>query len=185
MHEGLVVVDPVAAMIDEAIGSLAVPLWVPWPPPTGWRFCGLAHGAVARDNGSGTVACWSGTDPFGDPVEALFICEEAGAGVGGLFAGLSTHYPPPGVGVGSPHARFDVAGRPASVWQVDAAHDRSVYVGEAAGRWLWVVLYPAEGSAVVVSPVTLVDARDLGAELAMLPLGELSPRLLVEEPPEP
>jgi hypothetical protein len=185
MHEGLVVVDPFAAMVDEAIGSLAAPLFFPWPPPVGWTFCGLAHGAVSGGSGSGTVACWSGTDPFGDPVEALFICEEAGVGLGGLFAGLSTHYPPPGVGVGSPHARFEVDGRPSSLWQVEAGHDRAVYVGEAAGRWLWVVLYPAEGSAVVVSPVTLVDARGLGAELAMLPLGELSPRLLVEAPPEP
>ncbi len=179
------VVDPFAAMINAVIASLRVPLWVPWPPPDGWSFLGLAHGVVPAGSGLGTVACWGGTDPFGDPVEALFICEEAGAGLGGLFGGLATHYPTPDVGVGAPHARFTVDGRSVPMWKVDAVSDRAVYVGEAAGRWLWAVFYPAEASAVVVAPVTLVDARGLGAELAMLPLGELSPRLLVEAPPSP
>jgi hypothetical protein len=184
MKAGLVVVDPFAAMIDTAIQALPAPLWVPWPPPPGWRFAGLVHGTVSGSNASGTAACWSGSDPFGDPIETLFVCEEAGAGLGGLLGGLPTHYPTPEVGVGPPHARFEVEGRSTPLWKVDAVDDRAVYVGEAAGRWLWVIVHPAEGSALVVSPLTLADARSLGAELAMLPLGELSPRLLVEVPPE-
>jgi hypothetical protein len=185
MHAGLVVVDPFAAMIDAAVQALPAPLWVPWPPPPGWKFAGLVHGTVSADTASGTAACWSGTDPFGDPIELLLVCEEAGAGLGALLAGLPTHYPPPGVGVGAPHARFEVQGRSVPLWKAEAITDRAVYVGEAAGRWLWVIVHPAEGSALVISPLMLQDARDLGAELAVLPLGELSPRLLVEVPPEP
>jgi hypothetical protein len=185
MQPGLVVVDPFAAMVDTAIQALPAPLWVPWPPPAGWRFAGLCHGTVPPGAGSGTAACWSGTDPFGDPVETLFVCEEAGSGLGGLFSGLHTHYPTPNVGIGPPDARFLVEGRTTSLWSVEAVDDRAAYVGEAAGRWLWVVVHPAEGSSLVLSPLTLVDARSLGAELAVLPLGELSPRLLVEVPPEP
>lgn len=180
MHEGLVVVDPFVAVIGGGIESLPAPLWIPWPPPAGWNFAGLAHGGVPPAGGSDcTVSCWSGTDPFGDPIEAVFVCEEAGAGVGGRFAGLPTHYPTTGVGVGPPHARFEVEGRPLSLWIVDAADDRAVYAGEAAGRWLWIILHPAEAGAVVVQPLSLVDARTLGAELAVLPLGGLSPRLLL------
>ncbi len=184
MHEALTVVDPVAAMHDGFIKTLAVPLWIPWPPPHGWSFAGLAHVSqpgpdVAQRTLDGTVTVWAGPDPFGDPIEGVFVCEEAGAGVGGRFAGLSTHYPSPGVGEGWPHAQFEVDGRTVSLWTVEGAPDRAVYAGEAAGRWLWVILHPAEASAIVVQPPTLVDARTLGAELAVLPLGELSPRLLL------
>lgn len=174
------VVEPFAAAVGGAVEALPAPLWIPWPVPSGWRFAGLAYGGLpGRGRSDCTVACWSGQDPFGDPVEAVFVCEEAGAGLGGRFAGLPTHYPTPGVGEGPPHARFSVDGRPAPLWVVEAAPDRAVYAGEAAGRWLWVILYPAEAGAVVVEPLSLVDARGLGAELAVLPLGELSPRLLL------
>ena len=61
-----------------------------------------------------------------------------------------------------------------------AGTDRAAYAGEAAGRWLWVVVHPAGAGALVVEPMSLVDARELGAELTVLPLGELSPRLLVD-----
>ena len=66
------------------------------------------------------------------------------------------------------------------LWSVEGANDRAVYAGEAAGRWLWVIVHPAEASAIVVQPLTLVDARLLGAELTVLPVGELSPRLVLE-----
>jgi hypothetical protein len=183
MDAGLTVVDPFAAMVDRAIHALPTPLWAPWPLPPEWRFAGLVHGRVFGGSASGTTSCWAGTDPFGDPIEALFVCEEAGAGLGGLFAGLPTHYPTPDVGVGPPHIRLHLQGRSIPLWKADAIHDRAVYVGEAAGRWLWVVVHPGEGSAFAVSPLTIVDARELGAELAVLPLAELSPRLLVEVPP--
>ncbi|HYO31734.1 MAG TPA: DUF6758 family protein [Nocardioidaceae bacterium] len=180
MDERLTVVDPVAAAMNGILHSLPAPLWVPWPPPVGWTFAGLVHGALSDDVPSaGTAGSWSGVDPFGDPVEAVFVCEEAGTGLGGRFAGLPTHYPSGDVGVGSPHAQFEVDGRTVSLWKVDGPRDRAAYVGEAKGRWLWVVLYPAEASAVMVEPLTLVDARSLGAELAVMPLGELSPRLLM------
>lgn len=176
MDEQLTVIDPFAAVIGEAINALSVPLWAPWPVPLGWAFAGLAH--IDRDGGGATVSCWSGPDPFGDPAELVFVCEEAGAGIGSHFAGLSMTYPGPGVGEGAPHARFTVEGHPMPLWAVQGSDDRAVYAGEAAGRWLWVVVHPAESSAIVVEPMQLVDARQLGAELTVLPVGELSPRLI-------
>ncbi|MEP6665990.1 MAG: DUF6758 family protein [Nocardioidaceae bacterium] len=185
MKARLTVVDPVAAVVGGEINSLPVPLWTPWPVPLGWTFGGLAHtGRGDRsgydDGAKATVASWSGTDPFGDPVELVLVCEEAGSGVGSHFAGLVLSYPSRGVGEGPPHARFQVDGRPVPLWAVEAATDRAVFAGEAAGRWLWVVVHPAESSAIVVQPMQLVDARQLGAELTMLPVGELSPRLILD-----
>ncbi len=180
MHHRLNVIDPFAAVIGEEINALSVPLWAPWPVPVGWMFSGLAH--TDRDgSGAATVSCWSGLDPFGDPAELLLVCEEAGAGVGSHFAGSSMTYPSSGVGEGAPHAKFGVEGRPVPLWAVQGSDDRAVYAGEAAGRWLWVVVHPAESSALVVQPIQLVDARELGAELTVLPVGELSARLVVEQ----
>ena len=187
MKSRLTVLDPFAAVMGEQLNALAAPLWTPWPVPLGWSFTGcgslsaesLDEGVQAE--GTSTVASWSGHDPFGDPIEVLFVCEEAGSGLGADFTGLDTHYPPGSVGEGPPHAKFMVEGRPVPLWSVEgAAADRAAFAGEAAGRWLWVILHPAEAGAIMIQPMTLVDARQLGAELAVVPVAELSPRLLVD-----
>ncbi len=171
----LSVVDPFAAVIGGEIHQLHAPLWVPWPIPVGWTFGGFAYSGDGR--AGATVASWTGPDPFGDPTEMVLVSEEPGGEVGGHFAGLDTNYPTEDVGLGSPHARFMLEGHAVPLWSVETAGDCAVYVGEAAGRWLWVVVHPAESSAIVVQPLTLVDARSLGAELTVMPVGELSPRL--------
>jgi hypothetical protein len=180
----MTVFDPFGAVIGGGIATLTAPLWTPWPVPVGWSFSGFAAVGLRVDGGEqdrgSTVASWMGTDPFGDPAEVLFVCEEAGTGLGSHFAGLDTHYPPDHVGQGPPDAKFGLEGRPVALWAVDAGPDRAVYTGEAAGRWLWVIVHPAEASALVVQPITLVDARGLGAEISVLPVGELSPRLVLE-----
>lgn len=179
VHSRLTVVDPLAAVVGGQISAVPAPVWTPWPLPLGWVFGGLAYaGASGWD--SSAVTCWSGPDQFGDDAELLLISEEAGAGVGSHFAGLPVTYPGPGVGEGPPHARFTVEDRPVPLWAVDGVlPDRAVYAGEAAGCWLWVVVHPAAASTLVVEPMQLTDARRLGAELTVLPLGELSPRLVV------
>ncbi len=179
MDHPLCIVDPFAAVIGEEIHTLRMPLWAPWPLPLDWSFTGLAH-TDRRAHESATVSCWSGHDPFGDPAEVVLVCEEAGTGVGSHFAALPMNYPGSHVGEGPPHAKFSVEGRPVPLWVVESPTDRAVYAGEAAGRWLWVVVHPAESSAIVVQPINLVDARDLGAELTVLPVGEMSPRLLLD-----
>lgn len=180
VHSRLAVIEPLAVVIGDPVSGVSVPLWTPWPVPADWVFGGLAYAGDAGSDAS-AVTCWSGPDQFGDRAEMLLISEEAGAGLGGYFAGLPVTYPGPGVGEGPPHARFTVEDRPVPLWSVDGvAPDRAVYAGEAAGRWLWVVVHPAEAGALVVEPMQFVDARQLGAELTVLPLGELSPRLVVD-----
>jgi hypothetical protein len=179
MLSRLTVVEPLATVVSSDLASVRVPLWFPWPLPDRWLFTGLGHTGESADDAA-SVTTWSGPDLFGDPAELLFVSEEAGVGVGSHFAGLSATYPGPEVGEGPPHARFLVDDRPVPLWAVDGgAHDRAVYAGEAAGRWLWVVVHPAEAGAIVVEPINLVDGRQLGAELTVLPVAELSPRLVV------
>lgn len=180
MHRKLTVVEPMSAVLGNAIQDVPGPLWCPWPLPTGWLFTGLAYTEHDSSAVAATISSWSGPDLFGDPAELLLVSEEAGAGVGSSLAGRYETYPGSNVGEGSPHARFTVDERPVSLWSVDGgAADRAVYVGEAAGRWLWVIVHPAESGAIVVAPMQLADAHELGAELAVLPVGELSPRLVV------
>lgn len=180
MDVGITVVEPFGAVIGGEINALTAPLWTPWPVPVGWTFAGLAYKDGSLPDGGSTVASWMGEDPFGDPIEILFVCEEAGTGLGGYFAGLDTNYPPATVGQGPPHAKFAIDGRPVPLWSVEARDSCAAYAGEAAGRWLWVIVHPAEASTIMVQPIMLVDARSLGAELAVLPVGELSARLAVE-----
>lgn len=185
MLEGLVVVDPFAAALA-GMSAIPAPVWIPWPVPRTWTFAGLAHTGtvelveVGVTPAESTLTCWCGDDQFGDPIEVVLVSEEAGAGVGSHFAGLSTAYPDAGVGQGAPHARLVVEGRPVSLWSAESP-DRAVFAGEAAGRWLWVVVHPAEAATILLEPLSLVDARQLGAEFAVVPVGELSPRLVVEQ----
>lgn len=180
MRHRLTIVEPRVAVVSAEVDAVSAPVWVPWPLPFGWTFAGLAHTDPSQRDGAASVTVWWGTDPFEEPIELLLVCEEAGSGVGSHFAGVATSYPGTEVGVGPPHARFTVGGRPVSLWAVEARSDRAVYAGEAAGRWLWAIVHPAEGSALVVEPLRLVDARLLGAELSTLPVRELSPRLLID-----
>jgi hypothetical protein len=51
-----------------------------------------------------------------------------------------------------------------------------VFVGEARGLWLWLVLWPGSGGALVHDHLALVDLRDAPTDLQP-PLGALSGRL--------
>jgi hypothetical protein len=59
---------------------------------------------------------------------------------------------------------------------VEGPADRSVYVGEALGHWLYVVVWPDSADLVVLDDFALVDLRDLAPELDV-PCGAPSPRL--------
>jgi hypothetical protein len=69
-----------------------------------------------------------------------------------------------------------VDGHPIALWavttsEVDGAFDRSVFAGEAHGRWLWIVLRPASAALLLHEEWVLADLADLGPELIELPFG--------------
>jgi len=154
----------------------AVPVWLPWPLPTGWLVTGLA---VAGDERSGVqasaLAC-SGPAPRGGVGDMVLVAEEPGVGLGARFAGLAGPDPGEDLDHLPAAAKIHAAGHPTALWSLDGAGERAVYVGEALGRWLWAVLWPDSAASLVQDDLHLVDLRDAGHELD-LPLGALSPRL--------
>jgi hypothetical protein len=182
MTVALRVFEPDARILTDHAEHLRMPLWLPWPLPSGWQFAG--HGYVG-DTAMGTVVACRGPNPVADHplltvdvADLLIATDEPGTGLGSALAGLPTADPGPGFGYGPPQAKAFVGGHPTSMWWVaDVPEDRAVYAGEAEGRWLWVVIYPGSAGALIVEPLVLVDVRELGHEVELLPYGVLSPRL--------
>jgi hypothetical protein len=63
-----------------------------------------------------------------------------------------------------------------SLWDVststaDGEFDRSVVAGEAAGRWLWIVLRPAAALLMLRDDWILRDVSNVGPELVEVPFG--------------
>jgi hypothetical protein len=167
-----------------------VPLWVPWPPPPGWVFSGLR---LAGDDHSGTVAtvvALSGSNPLpeADPrsmleltgADLLLVAEQPGIGLGAHLAGLRGVDPGARIAETASrevaHLKLVAAGHDTPLWSLEVPGECAAYVGEAAGVWLWALLWPVHAAALLLEPFELIDARDPGLELD-LPFGALSPRL--------
>lgn len=154
----------------------SVPLWLPWPLPRGWVVGAVLHAGDDAAGVQATGVVLSGPNPLGGPGDLLLVSEEQGVGLGAGFAG--TDGPDPGSVVeGEPHGRIAVQGRTVPLWWVPGAPDRAVYVGQWGGRWLWAVLYPASAGALLLEEIELVDVRDLGHEVDLLPYGTPPPWL--------
>ena len=53
----------------------------------------------------------------------------------------------------------------------DTRLDRSVFAGEAQGRWLWLVLRPASAMLLLADEWILADVSGFGAQLLETPFG--------------
>jgi hypothetical protein len=160
-----------------AVARATVPVWLPWPLPHGWLVTGLAYAGDDRTGAEATVTVLSGPAPFGGAGDFALVAERPGIGLGATYAGL------PGLDAGfnpledraAPAARIQAASHPTPLWSVDQVHDRAVFVGEAKGEWLWIVLWPETAALVVFDHLSLVDLRDAGHTLD-IPFGAPSPR---------
>ncbi len=160
------------------------PTWVPWPLPTLWSVSGV--GVVGDRATVATVLACSGPDPLGGPGDLVVVAEEPGTGLGAHYAGIEGLEPDGRTFARAADAKVIVSGHPTPLWHVDGAtdraddraDDRAVYVGEASGCWLWVVGWPGLATAaVLLEATTLVDMATITAELDLVPLTGLSPRL--------
>ena len=157
-----------------------VPMWCPWPMPPGWTVSGCGWVGDDKLGARATVTACSGPGPVEHgPADVLLIAEELGVGLGARFAGLRG--PDPGVGLTeelrdtAPHAWVRAGGRPSPLWVVDSPPDRSAYVGEARGLWLYVVSWPAAAGFVLAEDLQLHDLCE--AVPAHLSFGAPSPYL--------
>ncbi len=164
---------------EHLVATAGFPTYLPWPLSPGWR---ISDFSSARWAGSvvGTMCCASGTSEADGPVDLLVVAEEPGTGLGGRCAGIPSADPGPDVGRGAPAVRLRVEGRPVPLWAVstsaaDTAFDRAVFVGEAFGRWLWLVLRPPSAMLLLREEWSLVDVSTLGPPLVEVPFGGPGP----------
>lgn len=156
--------------------SGATPTLVPWPLAPGWMITDF--GCVADDgqDAHATLVSCSGVTDADGVVELTIVSEEPGVGLGARCAGLERTDPGAEIGDGPPHARVRIDGLTLPLWSVSTAEtpadlDRSVFAGEAHGRWLWLVLRPASAALLLCDEWILADVAGLGPELLEVPFG--------------
>ena len=171
--------EVLAATTERAAGC-GFPIWCLWPLPTAWTVTGVAWVGDERTGVSATALACTGPSPLTDgPADLLLVAEEPGVGLGARLAGLSGTDPGPQlshmVETCEAHAKVRTGSRMTPLWALDTPEDRSAYVGEAMGRWLWAVAFPAPAGYLLAESVELQDlAAWLPAELV---LGASSPYL--------
>lgn len=159
--------------------SAGLPTWLPWPLPGGWAVSDF--GTVIGT--SGPQACFAtcaGSNDRDGVVEVSILTEEPGTGLGARCAGLAHIDPGSQVGSSPPHAKLEVEGMNTALWAIstsdaDTSFDRMVFVGEAQGRWLWVVLRPASAALLLAELGSLTDVSRLGPTLVDLPFNDTPP----------
>jgi len=161
-HIGAEVLDSVIERVGE--GPDRAPLWCPWPLPRGWTVTGTGWvGDPAGDVVATAVTCTGPSPLHAGPADMVLIAEEPGVGLGNRLAGL--HGSDPSVVIGLPAGpvapvRVRASGRDTPMWTVGDTPDRVSYVGEARGRWLYVVALPADAGYLLSEPVSLHDLCD-------------------------
>lgn len=151
------------------------PTYLPWPVGPGWQVTDFGVVVQTGSTPRATLSCVSGASALDGPVDVMVVSEEPGTGLGARVARLDSP-DPRDIGEGPPVVKVRVDLVPVSLWAVstseaDEEFDRAVLVGEAAGRWLWLVLRPASAMLLLREEWILRDASGLGAPLIELAFG--------------
>jgi hypothetical protein len=159
----------------EAVRARArVPIWVPWPLPTGWLVTGFADVGDERSGALAVAVALSGPAPLGGgPADLLIIAEEPGVGLGPSFAGLPGPDPGDEFGSTASAAKVQISGHPVPMWTV-SADGAAAFAGEALANWLWAVLWPHSAGVLMLEELRLRDLREHDLDL---PYGAFCPRL--------
>ena len=164
------------AFAEHLAATRQFPTYLPWPMGPGWSVTDFAAVGDGAERARATLTCVSGTSELDGPVDVLVVAEEPGTGLGGRCAG--TRYDDPGaeIALRVPTARVRIGSQQVSLWDVststaDGEFDRSVLAGEAAGRWLWIVLRPAAALLMLRDDWILRDVSHVGPELVEVPFG--------------
>ena len=163
--------------LADAASSSGVPVWLPWPMPLGWSVSGVRRAGGTGPSRAVAVALL-GPGLAARQVELVVVAEEPGVGLGASYAGLHSTDPGPEVASLPVDTTVRAGGQSTPLWSLPVS-DRAVYVGEADGRWLWIVAWPVGEWMVVHDNLRLVDVREPDHRSALIDLrvGALSPRL--------
>lgn len=151
------------------------PTYLPWPMGPGWQVSDFGVVVQAGSAARATVSCVSGSSALDGPVDVIVVSEEPGIGVGARAARLD-HLDPPDIGEGPPAVKVRLGPGTVPLWAVstseaDDEFDRVVMVGEATGRWLWLVLRPASAMLLLRDEWILRDASELAAPMIEMNFG--------------
>jgi len=157
-----------------AAGSF--PTYLPWPLSPGWRVTDFGVVGADPERAVATVACCAGVSELDGTVDVTVVSEEPGTGLGARCAGTPGADPGPEVGDGPATVHVRIGGHEVAMWAVsmsatDQNFDRTVLVGEADGRWLWLVLRPASAILLLRADWILRDVSGIGPPLVELPFG--------------
>lgn len=165
LHTPARVNHDVVALTAAKAAEDEMPVWCLWPLPTGWMVTGLAWVGDDRSRMTATAVACTGPTPLSDgPADVVLVAEEPGVGLGARMAGL----PGPDLGPDlagkvadcESHAKVKAAGRPTPLWSVEVPADRSVYAGEAKGRWIYAVAWPAHAGYFLAETPVLHDLTE-------------------------
>jgi hypothetical protein len=170
---------------EHLVLSRGLPTWLTWPLPPGWAVADFGCVGAEGESPHATFATCQGLTPADGGVALTVVTEEPGVGLGAHLAGV-THSDPGREAWNQPAAlRLRLGGLSVPLWPVPTvapgtgagpqAEDRTVLAGEAHGRWLWVVVTPAEAVLGLVDRASLVDASELGPELLAVGFGPVMP----------
>lgn len=153
-----------------------IPTLLPWPLAPGWVVSDFGCVAEPDREARASMISTSGPSELDGVVEITVVTEEPGVGLGARCAGVDRTDPGADISEGPPQAKVRLDGRPTALWSVstsssDGAFDRSVFAGEAMGRWLWLVLRPASAALLLNDELTLCDISGFGPSLVDVPFG--------------
>jgi hypothetical protein len=148
------------------------PTYLPWPMSPGWSVSDFA--VVGNAPARATMTCASGSSELDGPVDVMVVSEESGVGLGARCAGTLHLDPGPELGAGRAPVRVRIGSQAVPLWPVstsstDVELDRSVFAGEAGGRWLWIVLRPASAMLLLRDDWILRDVSGIGPPLVEMP----------------
>jgi hypothetical protein len=125
---------------------------------------GVGWAGDDRDGARATAVACSGPAPLGGPGDVLLVAEEPGVGLGNRYAGLAGPDPGPYLEKTlentAAHAKVKAAGWPTPLWAIGGGEDRSAWVGEAKGLWLYAITWPASAGYLFAEEVVLQDLTD-------------------------
>ncbi len=167
---------PDVTTLQRVVRGAAVPAWLPWPMPATWVFTGLRLVGGGPQPVSAVAVALTGASLTSGPADLIIVSEQPGTGLGPRIAGLSGAQSVSAMLQRPADAMVDTGGWANPVWSLPAVDDRAVYVGEAAGEWLWLIAWPEIAWSVIHDGLRLVDLRGT-QPLGDLPIGALMPRL--------
>jgi hypothetical protein len=165
-----------ASFAEHVARAGGMPTYAPWPLALGWTVTDFGCVAADGKDGQASFVTCAGPADLEATASLTVVSEEPGIGLGARCAGTWRTDPGADIGEVPPLGRARIHNRPVSLWLVtvddpDRWFDRSVFAGEAEGRWLWLVLRPAD-VALVTEEWLLADLADLGPELIDVPFGD-------------